>query len=696
MMNVLYEGGGTLTIRYGSEAYKGEEPDLDVYYPPVGKVYQRNPKWENYGELVDSEVWSRSEDPDQQYWDRDKFMSQWKFNYKQRRKREKARQKEDPDYLDEQLEDFRLEMWKYRINGFWFMNNGVPHYITGTHAMYLMWWKIDTGYPGFRLPDLTVFYYWQFAVDSPWCMGIIEAQKRRAGKTKRSGVVAYDEPTRNRETHSGIQSKTGVDAKDNVYTKGVLNSFKHLPDFFIPRYDLDKGRLPKSGLSFIDTNVRGKASLEDSEFEYAELDSSVTWKPSDNGAYDGFKLHRYIGDEVGKTLKPVDVYKRHEVVKFCMMDDQYNIIGKCYYTTTVEEMEAGGEEFKRLWKQSDPRKRNENGRTNSGLIKILIPADNAMKYDIYGYPNKEEAIKVIMNDRASQEDPRALAMLIRKNPLNEREMFYTDGSECMFDPVRINDRLEALDWMENSDLYHMGNLQWVDGPDSEIKFVPVKANARWFIRKDYDPFDKSLWNKVEIRGDQKIPLSNNHSGVDPFSHDKVKEGRGSMGACYSGPKHNAADPKNSLIPFLQYHYRPKTAKLFFEDMLMTWFWTGGDATVEKNKIGLINYAKDRGYGRFLKHYDGDEGITASTSTHPHIAAELEEFVSGESDDILRFTFIDLLTELKTFDIRETEKFDCSMAFGYFRIGCNAWKYRTKKSKTVSLQKKVYDVDEVFH
>ena len=34
-----------------------------------------------------------------------------------------------------------------REYGHWFMNNGVPTYITGSHYMYLQWSSIDIGYP---------------------------------------------------------------------------------------------------------------------------------------------------------------------------------------------------------------------------------------------------------------------------------------------------------------------------------------------------------------------------------------------------------------------------------------------------------------------------------------------------------------------------------------------------------------------
>ena len=43
--------------------------------------------------------------------------------------------------------DFVEQEFDRRENGAWFMNNGVPTYITGSHYTYLQWTKIDVGLP---------------------------------------------------------------------------------------------------------------------------------------------------------------------------------------------------------------------------------------------------------------------------------------------------------------------------------------------------------------------------------------------------------------------------------------------------------------------------------------------------------------------------------------------------------------------
>ena len=48
-----------------------------------------------------------------------------------------------------------------REQGFWFINNGSPTYMTGTHYMYLQWTKIDIGLPDFREANRIFFIFWE-------------------------------------------------------------------------------------------------------------------------------------------------------------------------------------------------------------------------------------------------------------------------------------------------------------------------------------------------------------------------------------------------------------------------------------------------------------------------------------------------------------------------------------------------------
>ena len=55
-----------------------------------------------------------------------------------------------PDTLKEKYVDYINGEFDRRDNGYFFMCNGEPTYLTGTHYMYLNWTKIDIGAPDFR------------------------------------------------------------------------------------------------------------------------------------------------------------------------------------------------------------------------------------------------------------------------------------------------------------------------------------------------------------------------------------------------------------------------------------------------------------------------------------------------------------------------------------------------------------------
>ena len=57
--------------------------------------------------------------------------------------------------------DFIEHEFNYREQGHWFMNKGIPTYITGTHYMYLQWTKIDVGNPDFREANRIFFIFWE-------------------------------------------------------------------------------------------------------------------------------------------------------------------------------------------------------------------------------------------------------------------------------------------------------------------------------------------------------------------------------------------------------------------------------------------------------------------------------------------------------------------------------------------------------
>lgn len=652
---------------------------IKINIPPNGVVFNiMTNKWE------ERDILSRSAKPAYQYWER----PQPPADYETKRKKEISVQKNNPEYYNPELQNYRNQEWDRRLNGLWFYNNGRGTYLTGLHYFYLTHWKLDVGYPEFRITDLHFFYFLEYCIQDPNCMGMIEVTKRRQGKTMRAGAFLFELTSRSKNKNAGIQSKTFDDAKDNVFAKGVIMPFKYLPDFFIPIYDTEKGMTPKGELRFFKTNKRG--ANDDIFTEKVELESMITFKSSDKFAYDGMKLHRYLADEAGKT-KNVDVYERHQVVQFCLQQEE-TIIGKALYTTTVEEMEDGGESFKALWQASDQRKKNTNGRTKSGLYQYFMPAYKTLFYDKYGIPDEEKAKEFYMGERnALMDDNRALASFIRKNPFTVEEAFFSEAESCIYDALALNRQKESITWIDKKELYLQGDFVWEKGErDTRVLFVE-KANGKFKVHSKANVHDYTFYNQVEDYGTKKVPKETKKYAiaVDPFDHSITTSNERSDGAGYAYRRYDAIDELSETF-LVQYINRPDKAEIFYEDMIKLAHFFGCEVLSEDNKVGLIKYFEYRGYERFLTKMPNASkyGISATVKTHQQIAEETESYIT---DNLKKVIFTELLDDWLHFNINKTTKFDAAMAAGYTLIAASKSKFAVKADKIV----KLYDVREIF-
>lgn len=661
--------------RYGT---KQNINGIVVTVPPNGNVYNiLTNEWEK------RDIFKRSSKKENQYWERPLPPD----NYESKRKKEIAAQKTNPEYYNPELQNYRNQEWDRRLNGFWFYNNGIATYVTGLHYFYLVHWKIDVGYPHFRITDLQFFYFLEYVVQDPNSLGMIEVTKRRQGKTMRAGAFLFELTSRSKNKNAGIQSKTFDDAKDNVFAKGIVMPFKYLPDFFIPIYDTEKGQTPKGELRFFKTNKRG--ANDDIFLEKIELESSITFKSADKFAYDGMKLHRYLADEAGKT-KNVDVYDRHQVVQFCLQQEE-NIIGKALYTTTVEEMEDGGASFKELWMASNQEKLDGNGRTKSGLYQYFMPAYRTLFYDQYGFADEEKAREYYTNARAAlADDSRALASYIRKNPFTIEEAFFSEADSCLYDALAINKQMETIGWTDEKELYLRGEFMWDKAErDTRVVFKET-SNGKFLINKKLNVFDDFSYNDIQEYGTKKAPKNNAKfaMGVDPFDHSIITS-KGSDGACYVFRRYDAADELSETF-LVEYLNRPDTAEIFYEDMIKLVHFFSCQALIEDQKIGLIKYFEARGYEKFLFRIPNSikYGISASQKTHQQIAEQTEIYIN---ENLHKVIFKNLLQDWLLFDIKNTTKFDAAMSSGYTLIAASGSKF----IGNAKVEKKLYDVREIF-
>jgi hypothetical protein len=508
-----------------------------------------------------------------------------------------------PETFRKKYTPYIAQEYERRRSGVWFFNNGVPTYITGNHYFFLQWAKIDVGYPSYLEFQRQLFIHLEACNVDPRSLGQVYVKCRRSGYTNMSASTLINEATQVKERLLGIMSKTGGDAQENIFMKKVLPIYKSLPFFFKPIQDGTTN--PRMELAFREPSKRITKNNKTSQRGDA-LNTVINWKNTTNNAYDGEKLHILYLDEAGKWEKPTDIRESWRIHRTCLLVGR-KIVGKAIVGSTVNPLDRGGRQFRDLYDSSNPKERNENGRTKSGLYSIFIPAYEAMEgfFDKYGHPVIDdpevpilgiegEQIQIgaktfLKNERkALASDSYELNEVIRQFPFTTAEAFRDSAKSSVFNVQKIYEQIQY-----NQELYPnpvlVGNFVWKDGKqDTEVYFKP-DANGRWRVTW-MPPFE--LRNK---QGPQNDWLG--VGGVDSYDIDATVDGRGSKGACHIYNKFNLQYPANMFVA--EYASRPPLAKIFYEDVLMAAKFYGYSLLIENNKYGIARYFEQRGYDNYL-------------------------------------------------------------------------------------------------
>lgn len=598
--------------------------------------------------------------------------------------------------------DMIEDEFERREKGFWFINNGTPTYITGTHYMYLQWTKIDIGLPDFRESNRIFYIFWEACKADSRAFGMCYLKNRRSGFSFMSSAEVSNTGTIVRDSRIGIMSKTGSDAK-KMFTDKVVPIVRNYPFFFKPIQDgMDN---PKTELAFRvpASKITRKNMDEERDDDIDGLDTTIDWKNTADNSYDGEKLLLLVEDEAGKIEKPENILNGWRVRKTCLRLGS-RIIGKCMMGSTSNALSKGGENFKKLFYDSDPTKRSANGQTKSGLYSLFIPMEWNMEgfIDEYGWPVFNDPKKPVMgidgeeitmgvitywnNEVAAMKsDSDALNEYYRQFPRTESHAFRDESKSSLFNLTKIYQQIDYNDAMIKDRVLTTGYFHWKNGEkDSEVIWTP-DPKGRFVV--SWIP-DAKMRNNV-IKKDGKFYPGNKDIGVfgcDPYDISGVVGGGGSAGALHGITNfHMENAPTNHF--FLEYIARPQTAEIFFEDVLMACFFYGMPILVENNKQRLLYHFKNRGYRPFSMNRPDKHtsklsktelelgGIPNSSEDIKHAHANsintyIEEYVGidaegnyRENDSMGDMYFTRTLNDWARFDINNRTKHDASISSG---------------------------------
>jgi len=614
-----------------------------------------------------------------------------------------------PDEFKSNWEGYIDEEFNRRDGGYWFYNKGVPTYITGTHYMYLQWSKIDVGHPDYREANRLFFLFWEACKADSRSYGMCYLKNRRSGFSFMASGETVNMATISSDARFGILSKTGADAK-KMFTDKVVPISVNYPFFFKPIQDgMDR---PKTELAYrvpASKLTRKSIQSKSEQIQLEGLDTTIDWKNTGDNSYDGEKLRLLVHDESGKWEKPDNILNNWRVTKTTLRLGA-RIIGKCMMGSTSNALDKGGENFKKLYYDSDVTKRNSNGQTKSGLYSLFIPMEwnyegfideygqpvfnnpDTEVLDPFGDPIEQGVIDYWDNEvEGLKQDQDALNEYYRQFPRTEEHAFRDETKNSLFNLAKIYEQIDYNEDLRNTNVVTTGNFQWVNGvKDTKVVFMPTPQGR---FKVSWIP-SANLQNRQIVKNGVRYP-GNEHIGAfgcDSYDISGTTDGKGSKGALHGLTKFTMEDAPPSTF-FLEYIARPQTAEIFFEDVLMACVFYGMPILAENNKPRLLYHFKRRGYrGYSMNRPDrlwnklsvtekeiGGIPNSSEDMKQAHAAAiemYIDKYVGLTAEGQYgNMYFNETLNDWSKFDINKRTKYDAAISSGLAIMACNKELYR---------------------
>jgi len=604
----------------------------------------------------------------------------------------------------DQLEWYEEEIERLHV-GSWIMINGEPVYFNKYAHFFHQWWVLLSGNrPDFKDTSLEYFRFYEMCEKDRFCFGDIGIKGRRVGLSSMSSSIKVLIGILERNTLSGIVSKTGVDAYEmyQMCKRGIEN----LPKFLVPEI---------AAFTESEIHIAKQKQRISKNNKYLNADNGrnnrINWLDTSDTAYDGRAMRHITIDEAGK-------WKRASVKTcFSKISDTLitgtRMVGKVSVFSTVDKGDSGGNNFRELWDGSDHLSANVDKyqRTKTKLKRFFIPAykgylgyigkygesiienptpeqiEFLKTHEYYDpitesmekcpdpYVGAKEWLQTTRDMYAN--DPEGLAEEKRKNPFEWKEVFEGANNKCHFrNPEEIRNQIERVKTqLEDGNLYRRG---WFNKEDSTGK-VAFKdaADGMWYILELLKPEESNKW---VWKNGQKTPANTDYgaAGVDTFSNSESTAEKGSDASMVIHKRFNALDSANSGMPIALFIGRPATKRIFHNQIFWGAEYYGIKMLIERAPTDWYDYAEqNKLLGYCLKtnlKMNGKEVYGIAPQDGEAREQHLTEMVEWVDVSVDKLWYLRILDDLIPFNVKERTKYDGAMAFGYALMACKE-KYR---------------------
>lgn len=336
---------------------------------------------------------------------------------------------------NEEKDEYFLRELKRSTQGAHFLNNGKVEFLAPVHYWFLNHWDLGGG----RYPD---FYKWhqylgwfmhKCRMDED-CFGGLVLTSKRAGKSEFIPCEFQVDAMTQTKAEYIIQAQNDIKAKKlfRRSTAAFYSLKRSLP--YLYSYYTTKNEIMFKNVGEAKKTSTKKSSAKDIEEDFAVSDHvAIGAYPSKIDFVQGEATRGYFLDEFC-SQELMDLQELHlKVLAQCSKGIGSKIIGKAWWVATPENAESKALSYsEQMWRDSDIAKRDKNGRTASGLYRMLVPyyASTPDFIDKYGYSD-EEAAKEFFKNKCEGKSQSVINTLRRQYIASEDDAFIPIQSESL-------------------------------------------------------------------------------------------------------------------------------------------------------------------------------------------------------------------------------------------------------------------------
>lgn len=595
-----------------------------------------------------------------QVWRREEFRDVKKMNVRER-----------GEYI-EQIDDY---FW----NGRWMFINGELVWITGIHWDFMTTSKWEFGYAKYLKQQRFDFYIRDLIRKDPHCYGLAALKCRRCGFTTEELAEAIYTLIEDENNNIALQSSEHTKCIRTLLHP-LIQAYVSRPTWMRGRFYAPNGKKPRNSLELVSNriDVLNEPGTED------YMGGTVLAYPTVASAVDGYKKKLIVMDEIFKWLgcSPQEAIG---INKKCVVE--YGINGKVHALSTMGDndqvVEAVKEGCKIIY-DSNPKVRDRNGRTNSGLYEWFVSAIHSADipeefrdpaYTKFGDINKDSAeayVRGEVNKHPVNSKQRVFEM--RRLPLEKKHgLMAATGGKTYFPELRMQDRLDKLNELPRDQKpYVIGNLT---DPDMKGRvFFEPDDSGIWMIA--VHPFfsvelNIDTRNRWRMSGANYLQPKNPEYviGYDPIRFKKKNTSSSHVSqACLKVWKkfdYFGSGVVNEYCALML--HRPDDPKDAHFEAVKACRYYGAPINVERNVADTDDVFVDNGMEDFLlKDKHGIYGMYTSDVNAANGALRLSGKFSApktdeDKDQVDAYPFEEGLIDFMNFDLANREKSHVTMA-----------------------------------